>query len=148
MRKIECLTHKRWNKMWRLWKRKKLDTPLDELVTYYNAMIHGHVFYFKQFKGNSLEVLRHMWVLKQYIPEEHYNNLIEAYELYNSTKDKVLTPFEEEETFLKYDEKYFMDDYFLHLIIWDLLTYDPYIVVPFNERKSERIIQKIKYGNH
>ena len=43
--------------MWRLWKRRKLDTPLEELVTYYNSMSHGHEFYFKQFKGNSLEVL-------------------------------------------------------------------------------------------
>lgn len=51
MRKIECLTHKRWNKMWRLCKRKKLDAPLEELVTYYNSMNHGHAFYFKQFKG-------------------------------------------------------------------------------------------------
>ena len=81
MRKIESLTNKRWNKMWKLWKRKKLDTPLDELVTYYNAMCHGHLFYFKQFKGNSLEIIRQMWILKQYISKEHYNNLIEAYEL-------------------------------------------------------------------
>ena len=57
MRKIECLTHKRWNKMWSLQKRRKSDTPLEELVTYYNSMSHGHEFYFKQFKGNSLEVL-------------------------------------------------------------------------------------------
>lgn len=148
MRKIECLTIKRWNKMWRLWKRRKLDSPLDELVTYYNAMCHGHVFYFNQFKGNNSEIQRHMWIIKQYIPEDHYNNLKEAYELYKSINIKELTSFEEEETFLKYDEKYFTDDYFLHLIIWDLLTYDPYIVVPFNERKSERIMQKIKYGKH
>lgn len=130
--------------MWNLWRRKKLDTPLDELVTYYNAMCHGHVFYFKQFKGNSLEVLRHMWVLKQYIPEEHYNNLKEAYELFKSINIKELTSLEEEETFLKYDEKYFMDDYFLHLIIWDLLTYYPHIIVPFNLRKHSKIINKIE----
>lgn len=144
MRRIESLTHRRWNKMWRLWKRKKLDSPLDELVTYYNAMCHGHTFYFKQFKGNSLEVSRHMWILKQYIPEEHYNNIKEAYEFFVSIKDKELTPYEEEELFLKYDEKYYLDDYFLHLIIWDLLTYNPYIIEPFNERKALRIILKIK----
>lgn len=120
MRKIEGLTNKRWNKMWRLWRIRKLDSQLDELVTYYNAMCHGHVFYFKQFKGNSLEVLRHMWVIKQYIPEDHYNNLKEAYELYESIKDKGLTPFEEEKAFLKNDEKHFLDDCFLHLIIWGL----------------------------
>ena len=144
MRKIESLTHRRWNKMWRLWKKRKLDTPLDELVTYYNSMCHGHAFYFKQFKGNSLEVLRHIWILKQYIPEEHYNNLNEAYELFNSIKDKELTPYDEEELFLEYDEKYLLDDYFLHLIIWDLLTNNPYIIEPFNERKALKIIQKIK----
>ena len=44
----------------------------------------------------------------------------EIYELYNSIKDKELTSFEEE-VFLKYDEKHFVDDYFLYLILWDLL---------------------------
>ena len=83
-------------------------------------MSHGHAFYFKQFKGNSLEVLRHLWVLKEYLPEEHYNNLKEAFELFNTIKDKELTRYEEE-TFLKYDEIYFLDNYFLHLILWDLL---------------------------
>lgn len=108
MRKIESIIYRRWNKMWRLWRRGKLDSPLDELVTYYNAMSHGHAFYFKQFKGNGLEVLRHMGVIKQYIPEDHYNNIKEAYELFNSIKDKELTLFEEEKAFLKYDEKYFV----------------------------------------
>lgn len=143
MRKIEYLTHKRWNKMFRLWKRRKLDTPLEELVTYYNSMSHGHAFYFKQFKGNSLEVLRHLWILKEYLPEEHYNNLKEAFELFSTIKDKELTPYEEE-TFLKYDEIYFLDNYFLHLILWDLLTYNPYLIEPFNEKKAYRILRKIK----
>ena len=40
----------------------------------------------------------------------------EIYELYNSIKDKELTSFEEE-VFLKYDEKHFVDDYFLYLIL-------------------------------
>ena len=52
-----------------LWKRRKLDTPLEESVTYYNLMSHGYEFYFKQFKGNSLEVLRHIWILKEYLTE-------------------------------------------------------------------------------
>ena len=144
MRKIECITHRRWNKMWRLWKRRKLETPLEELVTYYNSMSNGHAFYFKQFKGNSLEVLRHLWILKQYIPEEHYNNINEAYDLFNSIKDKELTPYEEEELFLKYDEKYFLDEFFLHLILWDLLSYNPYLIEPFNEKKAYRILRKIQ----
>ena len=64
MRKRECLTHKRWNKMWRLWKRRKLDTPLEELVTYYNSMSHGHAFYFKQFKvfTSKLEFFFYLFV--------------------------------------------------------------------------------------
>ena len=144
MRKIESLTLKKWNKMWRLWRKRKLDTPLDELVTYYNAMCHGHAFYFKQFKGNNSEVRRHMWIIKQYIPENHYNNLKEAYELYESIKDKGLTPFEEENAFLKNDENYFLDDYFLHLIIWDLLTYYPHIVVPISLRKPPVVINDIE----
>ena len=148
MRKIENLTLKKWNKMWRLWRKRKLDTPLDELVTYYNAMCHGHAFYFKQFKGNNSEVRRHMWIIKQYIPEEPYNNLKEAYELYESIKDKGLTPFEEEKAFLKNDEKYFLDDYFLHLIIWDLLTYYPNVVVPFSIRKPPKTINEIECNDN
>ena len=128
MRKIECLTHKRWNKMWWLWKRRKLGTPLEELVTYYNSMSHGHAFYFKQFKGNNLEVLKHLWILKEYLPEEHYNNLKEAFELFNTIKDNELTPYEEK-TFLKYDEIYFLDNYFLHLILLNHLTKKAYRIL-------------------
>ena len=51
--------------------KKKTVHSARELVTYYNLMSHGNVFYFKQFKGNSLEVLRHLWILKEYLPEEH-----------------------------------------------------------------------------
>ena len=42
--------------------------------------------------------------------------IMEIYELYNSIKDKELTP-SEEEVFLKCDEKYFMDEYFLYLTL-------------------------------
>ena len=99
----------------RLWKRRKLDTLLEELVTYYNSMSHGHAFYFKQFK--------------------------EAFELFNTINDKELIPYEEE-TFLKYDEIYFLDNYFLHLIFWDLLTYNTYLFEPFNEKKHIEYLEK------
>ena len=128
MRKIECITHRRWNKMWRLWKRRKLETPLEELVTYYNSMSNGHAFYFKQFKGNSLEVLRHLWILKEYLPKEQYSNLKEAFELFNTIKDNELTPYEEK-TFLKYDEIYFLANYFLHLILLNHLTKKAYRIL-------------------
>ena len=127
--------------MWRLWKRSKLDTPLEELVTYYNSTSYEHAFFFKQFKVNSLEVLRHLWILKEYLPEERYNNLKEAFELFNTIKDKELTPYEEE-TFLKYDEIYFLDDCFVHLILWYLLTHDPYLIGPFNEKKYIEYLEK------
>ena len=103
----------------RLWKRRKLDTLLEELVTCYNSMSHGHAFYFKQFKEISLEVLRHLWILKEYLPEEHYNNLKEAFELFNTINDKELIPYEEE-TFLKYDEKFFW------IIIFFILSFGTY----------------------
>lgn len=45
----------------------------------------------------------------------------EIYELYNSIKVKELTPYEEE-TFLKYVEIYFLDNYVFHLILWNFLT--------------------------
>ena len=57
--------------------------------------------------------------------------------------DKELITYEEE-TFLKYDEIYFLDNYFLHLILWDLLSYNPYLIEPFNEKKAYRILRKIQ----
>ena len=56
MRKMESYTYKRWNKMWRLWKRNKLDSPLNEVVTYDNYMAHGHLYYF-QYLSFSLTFL-------------------------------------------------------------------------------------------
>ena len=63
MRRMESYTYMRWKKMWRLWKRHKLDSPLEELVTYDNYMAHGHLCYFEHLKDNSL-IERHMLVLK------------------------------------------------------------------------------------
>ena len=82
-------------------------------------MSHGHAFYFKQFIRNSLEVLRHLWILKEYLSEEHYNNLKEVFELFNTINDKELIPYEEE-TFLKYDEKFFW------IIIFFILSFGTY----------------------
>ena len=53
MRKMENLTYKRWKKMWRLWKYHKLDSPLEELVTYDNYMTHGHLCYFQHLKDDA-----------------------------------------------------------------------------------------------
>ena len=63
----------------------------------------------------------------------------EIYELYNSIKDKELTLFEEE-VFLKCDEKYFMDDYFLYLILWDLLFF---LQLLYNSLQVYDIFKKI-----
>ena len=32
MRKMLSCTYKRWNKMWKLWKRHKLNSPLEEFI--------------------------------------------------------------------------------------------------------------------
>ena len=61
--------------------------------------------------------------------------------MFNTIKNNELTPYKEE-TFLKYDEIYFLDNYFLHLILWDLLTYDPYLIEPFNEKKHIEYLGK------
>ena len=72
---------------------------------------------------------------------EHYNNLKDAFELFNIIKDKESPPYEEE-TFLKYDGIYFLDNYFLHLILWDILTYNTYLIEPFNGKKHIEYLEK------
>lgn len=81
MCKMESYTYKRWNKMWRLWKRNKLDSPLNELVTYDNYMEHGHLYYFQYLRYGN-EIKRNIWVIKNYLSKEIYDNLLKAYEIY------------------------------------------------------------------
>ena len=74
MRKMESYTYKKWNKMWRLWKLHKLHSPLEELVTYDNYMAHGHVYFFNALK-NEINIKRYMFVLKEFLSKEVYENL-------------------------------------------------------------------------
>jgi len=88
MRKMESYTYKRWNKMWRLWKRNKLDSPLNELVTYDNYMAHGHLYYFQYLRYEN-EIKRNIWVIKNYLSKEIYDNLLKAYEIYKDNLEII-----------------------------------------------------------
>lgn len=146
MRKMESYTYMRWKKMWRLWKRHKLDSPLEELVTYDNYMAHGHLCYFEHLKDNSL-IERHMLVLKEYIPESFYSNLNKAYMIYKDIQlkreHKEFTDFDLEEIFMEVDEWYYEDSYeILKIIMAELQDYHKIKIHNFFER--QKAIRKLK----
>ena len=146
MRKMESYTYMRWKKMWRLWKHHKLDSPLEELVTYDNYMAHGHLCYFEHLKDNSL-IERHMLVLKEYIPESFYNNLNKAYMIYKDiqlkSEYKEFTDFDLEEIFMEVDEWYYEDSYeILKIIMTELQGYHKIKIHDFFER--QKVIRKVK----
>ncbi len=146
MRKMENYTYIKWNKMWRLWKRHKLETPLEELVTYDNYMAHGHLEYFKYLK-NDLEIKRNMWIIKKFLSKEIYANLEKAYKLYNDNLSLInnnqLDEFELEKLFMKVDEKFYEDAYEMTKIIMREVSDCPYIKV-YNFREKYNVLRKLK----
>lgn len=120
MKKITNSTIKYWNKMWKAWKRNRLGSPLNELVTFCNYAANGFYNYFIQFK-NKYVLKYNLFILKQHLPENHYSNLIKAKELYDSYSDKKALAKIEEEVFKQYDEIYFQDVGLIESIIFDKL---------------------------
>ena len=140
MRKMENLTYKRWKKMWRLWKYHKLDSPLEELVTYDNYMTHGHLCYFQHLKDDAT-IKRHMFVLKDFLSREFYENLEKAYKIYVDNKSKIsskkVSEFELEEMFMEVDEWYYDDSYeVLKLIMFELQEYCKIKINNLRERRK------------
>lgn len=146
MRRMESYTYKKWNKMWRLWKAHRLDSPLEELVTYDNYMAHGHFKFFEALK-NDVNIKRYMFVLKQYLSKEIYDNLELAYKIYNDNKimihSKKIDNLELENIFMEVDEKYYEDTYELTKIIMQELAYSSDIKI--NDFKNRnKIIRKVR----
>lgn len=146
MRKMESYTYKRWNKMWRLWKRNKLDSPLNELVTYDNYMAHGHLYYFQYLRYEN-EIKRNIWVIKNYLSKEIYDNLLKAYEIYKDNleiiNNKKISDFEIEKLFMEVDEKFYEDAYELTKII--MIELSDFTNIKINNFKEKwRIMKKFK----
>ena len=146
MRKMESYTYKKWNKMWRLWKLHRLDTPLEELVTYDNCMTHGHLEFFKTLK-NDINIIRYMLVLKKFLSKEVYENLESAYKIYNDNKDIInsgkLDEVELEDMFMEVDEKYYEDTYQLTKIIMEEIAYSSDIKI-INFKGRNKVLKKLR----
>lgn len=147
MNKITNSAIKYWEKMWKAWKRNKLGSPLNELVTFCNYAANGFYNYFIQFK-NEYVLKYNLFILKQHLPENHYNNLIKAKELYDFYSDKKALAKIEEEVFKKYDEIFFQDVGLIESIIFDKLYNGEFECIPnayrFIKIKQLFIKQKIK----
>ena len=146
MRKMESYTYKRWNKMWRLWKRNKLDSPLNELVTYDNYMEHGHLYYFQYLRYEN-EIKRNIWVIKNYLSKARYDNLLKAFEIYKDNleiiNNKKISDFEIEKLFMEVDEKFYEDAYELTKII--MIELSDFTSIKINNLKEKwRIMKKLK----
>lgn len=146
MRKMENYTYKRWPKMWRLWKRHRLDSPLEELVTYDNYMTHGHLYYFQYLK-KDYDIKRNIWIIKKYLSNEMIQNLDKAYQIYQDNleliNDKKLSDFELENLFMEVDEAFYDDSYEMTKIIMKELS-DYTDIKIFNFRKKNKVIRKLK----
>jgi len=142
MRKMESYTYMRWKKMWRLWKRCKLDSPLEELVTYDNYMAHGHYYFFNALK-NEINIKRYMFVLKEFLSKDVYENLENAYKIYvenlSIIKSGKLDEVGLENLFMEVDEKYYEDTYELTKIIMQELAYSSDIVIQDFKNKNKLI---------
>ena len=119
MREIESIIYRKLIKGLKIWETKKLDSPLDELITYDNYMSHGHFYYFNKLNTEDI-IIKNIYLLKECLSDELYNNLLSAYDLYkkcmNSNNIQELSNLELEKIFMKVDEKYY-ENYFNVLII-------------------------------
>ncbi len=130
MRRVEKNNYKKWDKMWLLWKLHRLDSPLDELITYDNCMAHGHYYFFKSLKTDS-EIKRHIFVMTDSLPEDYIENLKKAYRIYTDNKIEIdsgkFDIMELEDLFLEVDEFFYRDAYKVLSIIMTELETTKYI---------------------
>ena len=130
MRKIENILYKKFFNLIRLWKRKKLKTPFDELLTYDNYMSHGHLYYFMSFKNNNL-IKKHMDILMEFLPNELFKNLEEAYNVYfkyiKDNENKKMNKIEVEKIFMKVDEYYYLHQSEMVQLIFTELCYCSFV---------------------
>ena len=146
MRKMENYTYKRWTKMWRLWTHHRLNSPLEELVTYDNYMTHGHLYYFQYLK-NDYDIKRNIWIIKKYLSNEMIQNLNKAYQIYQDNleliNNKKLSDLELENLFMEVDEAFYDDSYEMTKIIMKELS-DYTDIKIFNFRKRNEVIRKLR----
>lgn len=129
MKKITNSAIKYWDKMWKAWRRNKLGSPLNELATYCNYMANGHYAYFSQFK-KEYQFKYNLFVLKDFLPEKHYNNLIDAREIYDTYPNKKELSKIEEMVFAKVDDIYFDNIGFVESIIFEKLNNGEFECIP------------------
>ncbi len=83
-------------------------------MDYDNCMTHGHYYFFKSLKVDS-EIKRHIFVMKDYLPEDYKENLKKAYQIYCENKEAIekrkIEGLELEDLFLEVDEFYYKDVY-------------------------------------
>ena len=121
-RKI-CIKEKKWNLMWKLWKDGSLYSPLTELLSYENSMqIGGHLRYFKDTTPN--EVKEAMMIIKEYLPEEYYNNFLRAYLIYLDMNCRInngekLSAIQMENLFYETDHCYYKDEGIMYKVLLD-----------------------------
>ena len=61
MRKMESYTYKKWNKMWRLWKAHRLDSPLEELALIGMSVLYSFLSFF--IKHKNMKVASHIFAI-------------------------------------------------------------------------------------
>lgn len=69
-------------------------------------MANGNYAYFSHFK-KEYQLKYNLFVLKDYLPEKHFNNLIVAKEIYDSYSNKKELSKVEEKVFTKVNDIYF-----------------------------------------
>ncbi len=72
----------KWNKMWELWTKGKVESPYDELMTYQSEIYNGgHSQYFTNVE-NVGNLQKEMSALETILSEKLKSNLKEAYKAY------------------------------------------------------------------
>lgn len=105
-------------------------------------MAHGHYYFFNALK-NEINIKRYMFVLKEFLSKDVYENLENAYKIYvenlSIIKSGKLDEVGLENLFMEVDEKYYEDTYELTKIIMQELAYSSDIVIQDFKNKNKLI---------
>lgn len=81
--------NKKWNKMWDMWAEGEVDSPYEELITYYSEVNNGgHTLYFTNIE-NTKDIQKEINVLETTLPKVHKTNLKKAYKAYLAIEKNV-----------------------------------------------------------
>ena len=99
----------KWNKMWKLWTEKKVDSPYAELMTYQSEINNGgHDQYFTNVENIS-DLNKEISALEQILSAELKNNLNKAYKAYLILEKKEEDE-EAEETLEQCDDVFYENE--------------------------------------